>query len=60
MKGLGFKSFMKKVFKCSKTALNKFLKPAVNAAAPVIGMAVAAKSKSLKAVQATAQILKSK
>ena len=50
---------MKKVFKGSKTAWNRFLKPAVNAAAPVIGMAIAAKSKNPKAGQATAQILKS-
>ena len=53
------KSFMKKVFKGSKTAWDKFLKPAVNAAAPIVGMAVAAKSKNPKAGQATAQILKS-
>ena len=59
MEGSGFKSFMKKVFKGSKTAWNRFLKPAVNAAALVIGMAVAAKSKIPKAGQATAQILKS-
>ena len=59
LEGGSLKSFMKKVFKGSKTAWNKFLKPAVNAAAPVIGMAVAAKSKNPKAGQATAQILKS-
>ena len=59
LEGSGFKSFMKKVFKGSKTAWNKFLKPAVNAAAPVIGMALAAKSKNPKAGQATTQILKS-
>ena len=59
LEGGSLKSFMKKVFKGSKTAWNKFLKPAVNAAAPVIGMAVAAKSKNPKAGQATTQILKS-
>ena len=59
LEGGSLKSFMKKVFKGSKTAWNCFLKPAVNAAAPVIGMAVAAKSKNPKAGQATTQILKS-
>ena len=59
LEGSGFKSFMKKVFKVSKMAWNRFLKPAVNAAAPVIGMAVAAKSRNPKAGQATEQIIKS-
>ena len=59
LEGGSLKSFMKKVFKGSKTAWNKFLKPVVNATAPVIGMAVAAKSKNPKAGQATTQILKS-
>ena len=59
MEGSGFESFMKKVFTGSKTAWNRFLMPAVNAAAPVIGMAIAAKLKNPKAGQATAQILKS-
>ena len=43
LEGSGLKSFMKKVFKGSKTAWNRFLKPAVNAAAPIVGLAVAAK-----------------
>ena len=59
LEGSGFKSFMKKVFKGSKTAWDRFLRPAVNVAAPIVGMAVAAKSKNPKAGQATAQILKS-
>ena len=59
LEGSDLKSFMKKVFKGSKIAWDKFLKPAVNAAAPKVGMAVAAKSKNPKAGQATAQILKS-
>ena len=58
LEGSGFKSFMKKVFKGSKTAWDKFLKPAVNATAPVIGAAIAAKTKNPKAGQTTAQILK--
>ena len=59
MEGGSLKMYVKKVFRGSKTAWNKFLKPAVNATAPVIGMAAAAKSKNPKAGQATAQIMKS-
>ena len=59
LEGSGFKNFMKKVIKGSKTAWDKFLKPVVNTAAPVIGMAVAAKLKNPKAGQTTDQILKS-
>ena len=48
LEGNGFKKTMKKVFKGSRTAWNKFLKPAVNTLAPVIGMAVGAKSRNPK------------
>ena len=50
---------MKKIFKGSQTAWNKVLKPAVNTLAPVIGMAVSAKTKNPKVGQATTNILKS-
>ena len=59
LEGIGFKNTMKKIFKGSQTAWNKFLKPAVNNLAPVIGMAVGAKTKNQKVGQATANILKS-
>ena len=59
LEGAGFKNTIKKLFKASQTAWNKFLKPAVNIAAPFIGMAVGAKSKSPKIGQATTNILKS-
>ena len=49
---------MKKIFNGSQTAWNKFLKPAVNTLAPVIGMAVGAKSRNPKVGQATTNILK--
>ena len=55
----GFKSNMKKILKRSHSAWNKFLKPAVNVAAPFIGMAVRAKTKNPKVGQATNNILKS-
>ena len=59
LEGSGFKNFLKKVFKGSKTAWDKFLKPVVNATAPFIGAAVAAKSKNPNAGRTTTQILKS-
>ena len=43
----------------TETAWNKFRKPAVNATAPFIGMAVSAKTKNPKVGQATTSLLKS-
>ena len=57
--GAGFKYTMKNIFKGSQTAWNRFLKPAVNVAAPFIGMAVSAKTKKPKVGQATTNKLKS-
>ena len=54
-----FKNTMKKIFKGSQTAWNKFLKPAVNVAAPFIGTAVGGKTENPKVAQATINILKS-
>ena len=50
---------MKKTIKGSEKMWNKFLKPAVNVAAPFIGMAVSAKTKNPKVGAATTNILKS-
>ena len=50
---------MKKTFKGSQTAWKKFLKPAVNVAAPFIGMAVGAKAKNPKVAAAATNISKS-
>ena len=50
---------MKKIFEGSQTAWNKFLKPAVNVAAPFNGMAVIAETNNPKVEQATTKILKS-
>ena len=58
LKGNGFKNERKK-FKRTEKAWNKFLKPAVNVAASIIGMAVGAKIKNQKVGQATASTLKS-
>ena len=46
LQGGSIKSKLRKIFKGTQTAWNKFLKPAVNVAAPFIGMAVSAKTKN--------------
>ena len=48
-----------KNIKGSQRAWNKFLKPAVNVAAPFIDMAVSAKTKNPKVGQATTNLIKS-
>ena len=53
------KSKLQKIFKRTQTAWNKFLKPAIIATAPFIGMAVSARTKNPKVGQATTNILKS-
>ena len=53
------KSKLQKIFKVTQTAWSKFLKPAIEASAPFIGMAVSAKTKNPKVGQATTNILKS-
>ena len=59
LEGGSIKSRLQKIFRGTKTAWNKLLKPAVNVAAPFIGMAVSAKTKNPKVGQATTNILKS-
>ena len=53
------KSKLQKFFRGTQTAWNKFLKPAINATALFVGMALSAKTKNPKVGQATAKILKS-
>ena len=55
----GFKDTMIKLFQGFQIAGNSFLKPAVNTVAPVIGMAVVAKTKNPLVAQALTNILKS-
>ena len=50
---------MKKIFKGSKTAWNKFLKPALKIATPTISAGVAANTKNPQSAQITSNILKS-
>ena len=59
LKGNGFKNTMKKILKGSQTAWNCFLKLTINNIAPIIGMAVGAKSKVAQVGQATTNIIKS-
>ena len=57
LEGGSIKSKLKSIFKGTKSAWDKFLKPALNMASPYIGMAVAAKTKNPKIGQATGNIL---
>ena len=57
LEGAGFKNTMKKN-KGSQVAWSRFLEPTINSLAPVIGMAVGAKSKNPKVGAATTNILK--
>ena len=59
LEGNAFKNTMKKIFKGSQSAWNKFLKTALNVAAPFIGMAVSAKTKNPKVGATTINILRS-
>ena len=59
LEGGSIKSKLRKIFRGTHTAWNKFLKPAVIVAAPFIGMAVSGKTKNPKVGQATTNLLKS-
>ena len=59
LEGGSMKSKLQKLFRGTKTAWDKFLKPALNMASPYIGMAVSAKTKNPKIGQATTNVLKS-
>ena len=59
LEGGSIRSKLQKIFKGTQTAWIKVLKPAVNVAAPFIGMAVSAKTKNPKVGQPTTNILKS-
>ena len=59
LEGGSIRKKLQKIFKGTQTAWNIFLKPAIYAIAPFIGMAVSAKTKKLKVGEATTNILKS-
>ena len=57
LEGGSIKSRVQKTFKGTQSAWHKFLRPAINATAPFIGVAVSAKTKNPKFGKATANIL---
>ena len=57
--GVSIKSRLQKILRGTQTMWNKFLKPAINATAPIIGIAVSAKTKNPKVGASTTNILKS-
>ena len=59
LEGAVFKKKMKKIFKGSQTAWNKFLKPALKIATPIISAGVAMKTKNPQSAQVTSNNLKS-
>ena len=58
LEGGSIKSKLQKIFRGTHTAWDKFLKPAINATASFIGMAVGAKTRNPKIAAATTNILK--
>ena len=58
LEGGSIKSELKKIFKGTEKAWNKFLKPALNIASPCIGMAASATTKNPQIGKATGDVLK--
>ena len=59
LEGSSIKSKLQKIFKGTKTAWDKFIKPGLKMATPLISAAVAAKTKNPASAQVTNAILKS-
>ena len=59
LEGGSIKSKLQKIFRGTKTARNKFIKPGLKRATPLISGAVAAKTKNPQSAQVTNSILKS-
>ena len=58
LEGGSIKSKLQKIFKGTQTAWNKFIKPGLKMATPLISAAVAAKTKNPQSAQVTNSILK--
>ena len=58
LEGAGFKNKLKSIFKGTQTAWNKFIKPGLKMATPLISAAIAAKTKNPQSVPVTNSILK--
>ena len=59
LEGGSIKSKLQKIFRGTKTASDKFIKPGLKMATPLISAAVAAKTKNPQSAQVTNSILKS-
>ena len=59
LEGGSIKNKLQKIFKGTQTAWNKFIKPGLKMATPMISAAVAAKTKNPQSAQVTNSILKS-
>ena len=59
LEGGSIKSKLQKIFRGTKTAWDKFIKPGLKIATPLISAAVAAKTKNPQSAQVTNSILKS-
>ena len=59
LEGAGFKNKLKSIFRGTKTAWDKFIKPGLKMATPLISAAIAAKTKNPQSAQVTNSILKS-
>ena len=59
LEGGSIKSKLKSIFRGTKTAWDKFIKPGLKIATPLISAAVAAKTKNPQSAQVTSSILKS-
>ena len=59
LEGGSIKSKLQKIFRGTKTAWDKFIKPGLKMATPLISAAVAAKTKNPQSAQVTNSILKS-
>ena len=59
LEGGSIKSKLKKIFTGTQTAWNKFIKPGLKIATPLISAAVAAKTKNPQSAQVTNSVLKS-
>ena len=59
LEGGSIKSRLQKIFRGTQTAWNKFIKPGLKMATPLISAAVAAKTRNPQSAQVTNSILKS-
>ena len=59
LEGNGFENTIKKIFQGSQAACNRFLKPALKIASPIVSAGVGMKKKNPQSAHATSNVLKS-